>query len=414
MVYSGLVFEKNDGTHEVEPILTRTNVARLEFVVVSSIKRLLEKKHPSIALVADLPHLSAGEFWELQQLEVKSSPRSEDVYSRFIDLLRNEGYKVTLYDSKEHNTFSEDILMYLQPWVISDDMKKEFNRFLCSGKNVIVGIQHYYMQTRKYSGRAYSVSYWPQPQFSRIDELLAPYGIELVREVLFDQSKAPMDTREQIRWGAYKRWEKRSPDAQPFIIRAIPANYDKQSPITAQLSDILFIWGNRWRMIKDTFPSTLTWRTLISSTEDSWSLDWQGGFLEEDILHRGDYFDKKQPLCVLIEGSFPHLYNLTGAVKPGKLLLIGSSKLFDNEQLDTTRYDNEKFILNAVADLAYGSSLARIQASGQGEVKGFGFVPPGRKIMWRCAVIGMVPFLLVMYGINRQRKRRSRRVSYVP
>jgi hypothetical protein len=114
----------------------------------------------------------------------------------------------------------------------------------------------------------------------------------------------------------------------------------------------------------------------------------------------------------MVEGTFPRLYGTTDPAKPGKLLLIGSSKLFDNEQLDTTRYDNEKFILNAMADLAYGSNLARIQASGGGEAQGFGFVPIGQKIVWRLVVMGLVPLLLIVYGINRNRKRRSKQKSF--
>jgi hypothetical protein len=413
MVYSGLVFEKAGGAIETEPMLTKNNVSRLEFVVVSSIKRLIEQARPSIAFVGDLPHFSAGEFWEMQQIEMQTQPKSEDVYGRCIELLRNEGYTVNVYDSKSNTIqFNEDLLIYLQPWVVSDVMKKEFNRFLGSGKNAIVACQHYFMQARKYSGRGYAAVYWPQPQFSRINELLSPYGIELVLEVFFDQSKASIETNEQIRWGTYKRRDKRAPDAQPFIVRAVPADYDKQSAITARLSDILFIWGNRLRMIKNTFPPSLQWQPLISSSEDCWALDWKGGFLSEQILQGGEYFDKRQPLCVMIEGLFPALYKNNPASAPGKLLLAGSSKIFDNNQLDTTRYDNERFILNSVAELAYGKELAKIQASGAEESKGFGYVEPYKKLIWRALILCLVPFILLIYALRRTSKRRSKTTTY--
>ena len=405
MAYSGLVFEEEDGRFETVPHLTQQNADRIEFVVVSAIKRLREQKKPTIAFVADLPHLTAGEFWELQQLEVQIQPKSEDVYAQLLSILHNDGYDVRLYNSKDKNAFSEDLLLYLQPWTVSDGMKKEFNRFLRSGKNVLLAVQHFKMQARKYSGRAYEIAYWPQPQFSRVNELLEPYGIELAREVFFDQSKAPMDTKEQLRWGAYKRYEKRAPDAQPFIIRAIAPNFDAKSPITSRLSDILFIWGNRWQRSKSAFPDTLAWRPLISSTEDCWALDWKGGFLSEDILHQGAYFDVKQPLVVMAEGVFPPLApGADNDAKPSKLLLIGSSKLFENEQLDSLGYDHEKFILNAVADLAYGSELARIQASGKAQAKGIPFIEPSRKLLWRSAVIGLAPLFFLFYGLYRRRR----------
>ena len=403
MVYSGLIFETRGNSESVRR-LTLQNAGRLEFVAVSALERLAGGRRPSVAMVADLPHLTAGEFWELQQLEVQVMPRSEDVYSRLLAILRNEGYRVNIYDSKADVSFKEDMLLYIQPWVVSDSMKKEFNRLLCAGRPVLLAGQHYKMQARKYSGRAYEISYWPQPQFSRIGELLSPYGIELVNEIFFDQSKAPIDTSEQIRWGAYKKMEKRAPDAQPFIIRAIPSNFDKSSPITSRLSDVLFIWGNRWKTLKDKFPGELSWRPLISSTEDCWAFNWQGGFLTDEILQKGDYFDVNQPLVAMAEGKFPALYGNAPAAVSSRLLLVGSSKLFENEQIDTTQYENEKFILNAVADLCYGSALARIQSGSAPAPGGFPYVPPSQKLMWRLMILALSPAIFIIYACISARR----------
>jgi hypothetical protein len=189
----------------------------------------------------------------LEQLNIKTMPKSEDVYARLIDSLRNEGYSVRLYDSKTEVPGDEDVLIYIQPWVMAPAIREALARRLADGGNIIIAAQHYRMQARKYPGHAYSLVYWPQPQFSRINEFLEPYGVELVSEVFLDQSKAPMASREQINWGAYRKEEKRAPDAQPFLIRAVPENFSKESPVTARLSDLLFIWGNRWRKSAGTF-----------------------------------------------------------------------------------------------------------------------------------------------------------------
>jgi hypothetical protein len=403
-VYSGLAFEYG-GAVETIPQLTRQNAQRIEFLVVAAFKRLSDGKKPRIALVADMPHLSAGEFWELQQLESKIMPRSEDVYAGLIHILKNEGYQVTVYDSKAENRFTEDLLIFLQPWVVSDHMHKEFNRYLRAGGKVMLASQHFNMQVRKYSGLAYEVSYWPGPQFIRINELLEPYGIELVREVFFDQSKASIQTREQVRWGAYKKVGRTAPDAQPFIIRTVPSNYSAQSPITSRLSDILFIWGNRWRMDTEKFPEGLAWHPLIRSTPDSWGYDWQGGFIPPDILKGGDYLDEGQPLAVLVEGVFPAVKGAFSAPeKAGRLLLLGSSKIFANDQIEYDRYDHEKFILNAVADLVYGTEFARMQAWGTTAAAGFGFVPPGQKLLWRGFGIFFMPALFALFGFWYRRR----------
>jgi len=406
LVFSGLVFEDEKST-EVIPHLDRHNVDRLEFVAVSAVKRLVEQKRPSVAFVADLPHLTASEFWELEQLNVKIMPKSEDVYSRFLALLRNEGYAVTVYSPKTKARITADVLIYIQPWVVSEHLKEQINIFLNAGKKVLIACQHYNFQARKYSGHAYKVAYWPQPQHSRINELLEPYGIRLVEEVFLDQSKAPMDFREQLQWGAYKKTHRRAPDAQPFIIRAVPVNFNKDISITSHLSDILFIWGNRWQKIPGAFPETLHLETLISSSEESWSIDWQGGFLSPDELARGDYFDVTQPLAVILKGDFPALDSKkTPSQYSGgsELMLIGSSELFKNEQLEVVRYDHIKFVLNAVAFLAYGEELSSIQARGGETAPGFPFVPPQQKLLWRFLVLFFAPLIFAIYGLLRRKK----------
>ncbi len=303
-VYSALVFETADRA-EVIPRLSLSNLDRLEFLCAGAFARLGGMVRPRVGVLVDLPRLTPGEFWELEQLNIKTMPKSEDVYARLIDSLRNEGYSVRLYDSKTEVPGDEDVLIYIQPWVMAPAVRETLARRLAEGGNVIIAVQHYRMQARKYPGHAYSMVYWPQPQFSRINEFLEPYGVELVSEVFLDQSKAPVASREQINWGAYRKEEKRAPDAQPFLIRAVPENFSKESPVTARLSDLLFIWGNRWRKFPGRFPDGLEWKTLVASSKDAWSLDWKGGFLSPDSLREGDYFDSSQPLVVELTGHFP-------------------------------------------------------------------------------------------------------------
>ena len=46
----------------------------------------------------------------------------------------------------------------------------------------------------------------------------------------------------------------------------------------------------------------------------------------------------------------------------GALLLIGSSEMFKNEHLLTPGFQHDQFLLNAVAQMAYGEDLAALQA----------------------------------------------------
>jgi hypothetical protein len=125
--------------------------------------------------------------------------------------------------------------------------------------------------------------------------------------------------------------------------------------------------------------------------------------LRDDIMKASEEAAKKvTPLAVMVEGKFPALGDGEPADKTGRLLLIGSSKIFANDQIDNARYDDEKFILNSVADLVYGSEFAQAQSHGGSTVKGFGFVPPGKKLLWRAFAIAFAPFLFILYGLFRR------------
>lgn len=399
-IYSALVFE-TDTRAETIPRFTLPNLNRLEFLTAGALTLLQGARRPSVGILVDLPRLTPAEFWELEQLNVKVMPKSEDVYARLIDLLRNEGYDVHLYDSKTETPGTEDVLIYIQPWLISPAVRETLGRRLRDGGKVIIAAQHYRMQARKYPGHAYAMVYWPQPQFSRINEFLEPYGVELVKEVFLDQSKAPTASHEQINWGAYRKEERRAPEAQPFLIRAIPENFAKDSPITAQLSDLLFVWGNRWRKHPGAFPPALEWKPLVSSSKDAWAIDWQGGFLSPDDLREGNYFDHPQPLVVEVAGRFPWGTGPAAPApggSPGRLVLMGCSEILSNENLDGGNDANQTLFLNTVASLSYGTDLAWIQARGKPTREGIPFVPPAQKMMWRLIVLALVPALISLAG----------------
>ncbi|MBP9699012.1 MAG: hypothetical protein KBD85_03240 [Elusimicrobia bacterium] len=82
------------------------------------------------------------------------------------------------------------------------------------------------------------------------------------------------------------------------------------------------------------------------------------------------------------------------------LILVGSSEILSNENLDNVGFDNGKFFLNAVAYLAYGPDLAWVQARGGKGGSGFPFVPPEKKLLWRLFVLGAAPLLFALAGFK--------------
>ena len=95
---------------------------------------------------------------------------------------------------------------------------------------------------RRYSGRGFDLIFWPRPYFTRIQNFLDPYGIELKKEVLLDENYGAIDVKGQIRWGT-KKYEEMNIISEPFLIKALAENFDKNSCITANLSkSVFFVW----------------------------------------------------------------------------------------------------------------------------------------------------------------------------
>ncbi len=59
---------------------------------------------------------------------------------------------------------------------------------------------------------------------------------------------------------------------------------------------------------------------------------------------------------------------------------------------------------NAVARAAYGPELAGLQARHPAP-RGFAFLDPGAKAFWRSFALGAGPFLLLLIGLDRFRRR---------
>ncbi len=200
----------------------------------------------------------------------------------------------------------------------------------------------------------------------------------------------------QVRWGANLKDQISQSIALPFLIRTISDNYATDETITKNISDLLFVSGNRWIKIPGKFPSTLEWTDLITTSAKSWALDWQGGWLPKQIFDGGDYFDKKQPLAVLIKGVFP------SGKKESQLLLVGCSWMLMNDRLADKNFSTRDFIMNATVALTYGPGLADIHASASDFKRGFGYVRPKAKYAYRLITFFLAPGLFCLYGIYRR------------
>ena len=216
--------------------------------------------------------------------------------------------------------------------------------------------------------------------------------------------------------------------ALPFLIRAVGAHYSSDSPVTRNLGDLLFIWGNRFALDSSSLTGGGFRADVIITTSDrSWAYPWKGGWLPPEVFSPSstDYLPDRQPLAVSISGPFPaagfaeddegrkRLVALPrSGDSEGSLLLLGSSEMFKNHRLHSRGFQHAQLLLNAVALAAHGPDMARLQARHR-PPRGFVFLDSASKTWWRLFVVGAGPLALalttVAYRRYRPRRERSRR-----
>ena len=135
----------------------------------------------------------------------------------------------------------------MQPRRDSGPILLLLSQHLAQGGKAIVAMQHFNIQQRQYRGSGFQTVYWPQPQFQDLDRYLKLFGVEQLREVLFDRTQSHLDLETQVNRTAVREYDPQKV-ALPFLIRAVGQHYDLTSPITRHLGDQLFIWGNRFAL----------------------------------------------------------------------------------------------------------------------------------------------------------------------
>lgn len=411
-VISGLLLHYL-GSATIIPRLDDRTTDHFEFLLTTATLRLSTGKTPHIALISESPRLSPAEAHEYRQKHL-SPPRGVDVFSELKTLLRMYGYRVSYVNPRTpHLPPQTDLVIWMQPRRDASPMIALLSQHLARGGRAIVALQHYNIQQRQYSGGDFETVYWPQPQYQDLNRYLEPLGIPQAREVLMDQTRSRLALETQIYRRVVREYDSQEV-ALPFLIRAVPPHFDTTLPITRQLGDQLFIWGNRFVPDPHRLQMyNLTVTPLISTSNRTWAYHWSGGWLPKTAFSPDSLLLSHQSLALLVTGTFPLAeFNASSPTfthpmpnPQGHLLLIGSSEMFKNEYLYAPGFQHEQFLLNAVAYLTHGPQFADLQARRK-IAPGFSYLSPDQKILWRVLVVGLGPLSFGLYVFFRYIKKR--------
>ena len=416
-IWSGLRL-RLDGRAAVIRRLDERTIEHFDFLLTAAVKRLTTKGARRVAVVSDLPRLSPAEALEDYQKRGLSAPRGADVYSRLKTLLGDYGYEVDHVNPRQPVLPDDaDAVLWLQPRRDSGPVILQLGDYLADGGRAIVAMQHFNIQQRQYRGIGFQTVYWPQPQFQDFDRYLRLTGVEQVREVLMDRTRHHLTLDTQVNRTAVREYDAQQV-ALPFLIRSVNAFYSDTSPLTQSLGDLLFIWGNRFELREEELRQHgLTSRPLISTSDQSWSYGWQGGWLPEAVFSPTALLPGPQTLVVQLEGRFPRvefvkndegreelaIAQSTGS-KRGALLLVGSSEMFKNDYLFAQGFQHDQFLLNALAQTVHGTDMALLQSRHR-QPHGFQYLPASTKLWWRLITIAGGPVLLLGLLLLWRRRR---------
>jgi hypothetical protein len=420
-VWSGLRLTQQTAAGQAQTVIPRLDAfsqAHLDFLVSAALDRLDRGRAPRLAVIADLPRLSPAEALEDFQKKGLSAPTGTDVYGRAKTLLADYGYQI-IYVNPRQPVLPPDIdaVLWLQPRRDAGPLLVQLSRYLAGGGRAVVALQHFNIQQRQYRGAGFQTVYWPQPQFQDFDRYSRLFGIEQAREVLMDRTRYHLRLETQINRSAVREYDPQQV-ALPFIIRAVGANYAADSPLTKNLGDLLFVWGNRFVADPEKLAvHDIALKTLVHTSEQVWAYDWRGGWLPPAAFAGDPPLKPHQALAVMLEGRFPAVQLLddkSGRAQmeiaaqghePGMLLLVGASEMFKNDLLLDADFSHAQFLLNAVSLAIHGPEMTKL-LSRRPKPQGFAFRDLQSKAVWRLIVVGTAPLLLGAYGGYRFRRRK--------
>ncbi len=426
-VYSSLRLSAGDA-QELVHLPDPAAFEDLEFRVAFALWKLATGKQPTLAFASDAPRLSPAEAYTDYQTKGLFAPVGDDVYSLARQRLSEVGFRVVHVNPRNPSFPPElDALVWLQPRRETRPMIDATARILHGGGRVLLAAQFYNLQARQYRGTNFTTVYWPQPQTPDLDFHWFPeLGIELVREVLFDDLKTRTRMETQVNRNSAQRDYEDQESAQPFLIRAAAANF-ADGPLTRGLGDLAFTWANRIRWDAERLRELgLEAEPVATTSERAWSFAWSGGYLPDEVLLHpveGELPEKVEllsrealavrftgnfplPIEPLIEGERPDTGLVERAPAPGELVLVGASEPFKNGALLDREYRSDHLLVNAAAHLALPEDLAAV-AGRRRVARGFDYVGPDTRRDWRTIVWTAGPLALLLFGTLRRLVRRK-------
>lgn len=440
LIYSSIAIAYKEKEEAIISRIIPQSTNNLEYELISRVYRMTLEKTPKIALVA--PYTTKQADARIQAMMKKLGQSLPDQYKedkfRYLGaMMRYEDYEVNRIRLTEEEPIPEgtDTLIIVAPEELNDRQRYEINYFLASGGNVVISAQGY-----KYSyqstGRQ-GVNVTPQKINHGLNELLKNYGVTISEKILMDDQSDTISISGAMNFGPF---EVSIPVKLPIQVLVTGETMNHDVSITSRLSKFLYLWGSALEVDGEKIAALKLKQTeLFTSSKNSWLVEHQGGPLKAIDLQKGALgYEGRQILGTLLEGQFPDAFSGKDApqwpkeeeedaesidesveetvekkdleLKPGKLLVIGCSKMFEESIIRNGGMAS--LFMNTVDATTLGAELIKIRGR-QPVSRSINRVNKMKKLWYRFLTMLLVPISVVSLGSIRAVLRRKEKEDYI-
>jgi ABC-2 type transport system permease protein len=445
LVYSAISVGYKDEAETVLPQILPETLSNLEYELVSNVMKLTRDSDPVVAIYSTKEPLDP----QLARMYLQAGqpvPEPPDNFAVIADLLREQGYDARTIALDKEQPVPEDAqaLLVFAPRELSERQRYEISRVLRRGGSVIIGAQGTFYDYMPGTRGGYRITAQSQPL--QINDLLSQYGVRIDDRMLMDKQLATLAIPRTQMFGGL-RLQVSEPVQAPMQIRVMGDGIYRDLPLTAGVPEILYLWGNQVIVDEEGLAQKgLTYQPILAGSPTCWVLDRSSGALSPEDLEPDDHTLLDRPLlAVLIEGVFPDPWEgketpewpatqgeddaanaeaaeeeasdeeapeagPEPAPEPGRLLVVGCSKMFEEMLLDQAGHS--VFLLNSVDALTLGDDLISIRSKRLAS-RTFGEVSDGKKLVFRAINIGLIPVLVIIFGLGRRVRRRREKEEYM-
>ena len=273
-----------------------------------------------------------------------------------------------------------DVLFWMQPLRISPKHSRQLQRFVDSGRSVILGGSTY---TVSYDLTTEPARYRTRPLGAAWKKLLAPLGLVAQPDLLMDRNAGPVLLAGDD--GSAR------PVEAPFHLRCLPAFYNMKSFLGAARGGLNFVAASALEINpRKVEAAGFNAEIVGTTTEHAWVRALPNRtFANADLdptLQVG-----KQNLMVLLKTDDPW---------KGQILVLASAAPFQDGIINQPGYAHQVFLKTLVRTFAAPQRLVRIRVERTGPDQ----IPPlghSARLGWRFFAVFLVPLLLLALGLWR-------------